>query len=156
MRQVEFGSVHYSLAGLVAACYADGLRMVMGLLTSGASGLARLRSAPVLCLRQFVAGVINHILLRMTWRQWKLKTHKAFGEHDHCDQQQALQQPGDEHSAIGEHAHGRFSGQALWRASEGRAERGLELFPARRPFHEQTRRLGPLDGNFGYGGNISH
>lgn len=156
MRQVQFRSVDYGLAGPVAAGYADGLRMVVSLLASGASGFAGLRSASVLRSRQFVAGVINYILLRMTWGQWEFKTHKAFGEYDHCDQQKALQQPGDEHPAIREHAHGRFSGQAFWRTGEGGAEGGLEFFPARGPFHEQARRFGPLGGDFGNGGNISH
>jgi len=161
MRQVKFGSVDDGFARFVATSYADGLRMMVGLLASGASGFARLRSAAVFRLRQFVAGVINYVLLWMSWRQRQFETDKAFGEHDHCDQQKTFQQPGDEHAAIGKHAHGSFSGQAFWRAGEGGAEGGLELFPARGPFHEQTRRLGPVIfrptiGDFGNGGDISH
>ena len=129
MRQIHLGSVHNFLAGLIAARYADGLRAVVGLLTAGASGLAGLRSSPVLSLRQFVAGVIDDVPLRARWRGGNLKTHKAFGEHDDRDQQQALQQPAGEHAAIREHANGRFSGQAPRRAGERRAQRRLELFP---------------------------
>jgi hypothetical protein len=161
MRQVQFGCVHYGFARLIAAGYADGLRVVVGLLASGASGFAGLRSPAVLRLRQFVAGVINYVLLRMTWGQGQFETDKALGKHDQCDEQKTFKQPGDEHAAIGEHADGRFSGQALGRTSESRTKGGLEFFPARGPFHEQARRLGPVIfrptiGDFGYGGNISH
>jgi hypothetical protein len=93
MRQIYFGSVHNSFARLVAARYADGLRAVVGLLTSGASGLAGLRSATVLRLREFVAGVIDHVLLGAGGRSGDLKAHKVFGEHDERDQQQTLEQP---------------------------------------------------------------
>ena len=96
----------------------DGLRGVMGLLTAGAPRFAGLRSAAVLGLRQFVAGVIDNVLLGASGRSGDLKTHKVLGEHDERDQQQALEQPGDEHAAIREHANGRFSGQAFWRAGE--------------------------------------
>jgi hypothetical protein len=93
----------------------------MGLLTSGASGLAGLRSAAVLGLRQFVAGIIDHVLLGASCRSRDLKTHKVFGDHDERDQQQALEQPARKHAAIREDADGRFSGQAFWRAGERRA-----------------------------------
>jgi len=121
MRQIYLGSVHNFLAGLVAARHADGLRAVVGLLTTGASGLAGLRAAPVLGLRQFVTGVINDVPLGTSWRSGELKTRKALGEHDDRDQQKALEQPAEEHAAIREHANGRFSGQALRRAGERRA-----------------------------------
>jgi len=116
MWQIYLGSVHYSFARLVTARYADGLGAVVGLLTSGASRLAGLRSALVLGLREFVAGVIDYVLLGASGRSGDLKTHKVFGEHDERDQQQALEQPGDKHAAIREHANGRFSGQAFRRA----------------------------------------
>jgi len=121
MRQINLGSVHNFLAGLVATRHANGLRAVMSLLTAGASGLAGLRAAPVLGLRQLVARVIDDVPLGLGWRKRYLKTHKAFGEHDDRDQQQALEQPADEHAAIREHANGRFSGQALRRAGQRRA-----------------------------------
>jgi len=120
MRQIYLGSVHNFLARLVAARYADGLGAVVGLLAAGASGLAGLRSAPVLGLRQFVAGVIDDVPFGMSWRQGELKTHEAFGEHDDRDQQQAFEQPAEEHAAIREHANGRFSRQAPRRAGERR------------------------------------
>src|ERR1019366_3488382 len=75
MRQIDFRSVHNFFAGLVAARYADGLRAVVGLLTSGASGLARLRAAAVLGLRQFVAGVVDDVPLGMIWAKGNLKSH---------------------------------------------------------------------------------
>ena len=118
MRQIYFGSIHNFLAGLVAAGNADGLGAVVGLLTAGASGLARLRATPVLGLRQFVAGVVDDVLLGASWRKREFKTHKVFREQDDCDQQQALDQPASEHAAIREHANGRFSSQGLRRAGE--------------------------------------
>jgi hypothetical protein len=118
MRQIHLGSVHNLLAGLVATRYANGLRAVVGLLTTGASGFAGLGAASVLGLRQLVGGVIDDIPLGTSGRSGDLKTHKALRENDDGDQQQALQQPADEHAAIWEHANGRFSGQALRRASE--------------------------------------
>jgi len=57
--------------------------------------------------------VIDHVLLGTSRRSGDLKTHKVFGEHDERDQQQALEQPGDEHASIRKHANGRFSGQAF-------------------------------------------
>jgi hypothetical protein len=118
MRQIHLGSVHNLLAGLVATRYANGLRAVVGLLTAGASGLAGLGAASVLSLGQLVGGVIDDIPLRASGRSGDLKTYKALRENYDRDQQQALQQPADEHAAIREHANGRFSGQALRRASE--------------------------------------
>ena len=120
MRQIYLGSVHNFFAGLVAARYADGLRAVVGLLAAGASGLAGLRAAPVLGLREFVAGVVDHVPLRTSWRSGDLKTHKAFRQYDDRDQQQAFEQPAEEHAAIREHTNGRFSRQAPRRAGERR------------------------------------
>jgi len=120
MRQIYLGGVHNLLAGLVAARYADGLGAVVGLLAAGASGFTGLRPAPVLGLRQFVAGVIDDVPLRTSWRKGDLRTGKALGEHDDRDQQKAFEQPADEHAAIREHANGRFSGQAPRRAGERR------------------------------------
>ena len=68
MRQIHLGSVHNFFAGLIAARYADGLRAMVGLLTAGASGLAGLRAAAVLGLRQFVAGIIDDVPLQTSWR----------------------------------------------------------------------------------------
>jgi hypothetical protein len=85
VRQIHLGSVHNFLAGLIAARYADGLCAMVGLLTAGASGLAGLRAAPVLGLRQFVAGVIDDVPLEAGWRSGGLKTLKALGEHDDRD-----------------------------------------------------------------------
>src|SRR5258707_14265440 len=130
MRQIYLGSVHNFLAGLVAAGYANGLGAVMGLLTAGASGLARLRSTPVLRLRQFVAGAIDDVPLGTGGRSRDLKSGKVFREHDERDQQQALQEPAREHAAIWEHANGSFSCQRLRGAGECRAKSGLELFPS--------------------------
>jgi hypothetical protein len=121
MRQIYFGSVHNSLAGLVTARYADSLGAVVGLLTASASGLARLCAAPVLSLRQFVPSVIDHILLGVIHAKGDLKTHEVFGEHDDCNQEQALEQPAGEHAAIREHANGRFSSQGFRRTDERRA-----------------------------------
>ena len=59
----------------------------MGLLTAGASGLTGLRSASVLGLRQFVAGVIDDIPLGTSERSLDLKSRKVFGEHDERDEQ---------------------------------------------------------------------
>ena len=118
MRQIHLGGVDNLFARFISAHYADGLRVVVGLLTAGASGLAGLRAAPVLGLRQFVAGVIDDVPLGTSWRSEGLQTGKAFGDHDERDQQQTLEQPADEHAAIREHANGRFSGQALRRTGE--------------------------------------
>src|SRR5208282_2692938 len=90
MRQIYLGSVHNLLGGRRTVKYKDGLRAVVGLLAAGASGLTGLRSAPVLGLRQFVAGVIDDVPLGTSWRKGHLKTGKAFGEHDDRDQQKAL------------------------------------------------------------------
>src|SRR5208283_267902 len=148
MRQIYFRSVDNLLGGLVATRYADGLGAMVSLLAAGASGLACLRATAVLSLRQFVAGVIDHVPLRTSGRKRDLKTRKALGEHDDSNQQQALEQPAKEHAAIGEHADGRFSGQGFWRASERWAQGGGELVPAGRPFHQQARGLGPLGHSF--------
>jgi hypothetical protein len=83
---------------------------MVSLLTAGSSGLAGLGAASVLRLRQFIAGKVDDIRLGMSRRKRELKTHKAFGEHDERDQQQAFQQPAGEHAAVGEDADGRFSG----------------------------------------------
>ncbi len=156
MRQIDLGSVYNFLARLVAARYADGLRAMVSLLTSGASRLASLRSTSILSLRQFVSGVIDDVPVQARGSGWDLKTLKACGEHDDRDQQQALEQPTGEHAAIREDANGSFSGQGFRRAGERWTERGLELFPSRRPFHQQARRFGPLRVDFGNGGNFGH
>jgi hypothetical protein len=82
MRQVEFGGVDDGLARLVTTRYADRLSRVMGLPTAGASRLTSLGAATVLGLGQFVAGIIDHVALRVTGRKREFQTHKAFGEHD--------------------------------------------------------------------------
>ncbi len=156
MRQIDLGSVHNFLRGLVAARHADGLGAVVGLLTSGASRVASLGSASVLGLRQLVRRVIDDVPLQTNWRSRHLKTRKVFGEHDDRNYQQALQQPAGKHAAVGEDANGRFSGQGFRRASERRTQRGLELVPSRRPLHQQARWFGPLRVDFGNGGNFGH
>ena len=166
MRQIDLGSVHNFLDGLIAARHADGLGAVVGLLTAGESRLASLGSASVLGLRQLVGGVIDDVPLQTNGRSRQLKTRKTFGEHDDRDHEQALQQPAGDHAAIGKDADGRFSGQGFRRAGERRAQSGLELVPSRRPFHQQARRLGPLIRRpaivwlrikaFGNGGNFGH
>ena len=85
MRQIDLGSVHNFLDGLVAARHADSLGAVVGLLTAGASRVAGLGSASVLGLREFVGGVIDDVPLQTNWRSRHLKTGKAFGEHDDRD-----------------------------------------------------------------------
>jgi hypothetical protein len=120
MRQLELGSVHHGFTGLVAARYADGLRGVVGLPTTGASSFTSLCAASILRLRQFVAGVIDHVPLRVSWGERKFETDKVFGDYDHGDQQEALKHPANEHAAIREHANRRFSGQGPRRASERR------------------------------------
>jgi hypothetical protein len=161
MRQVDSGSVYDFLAGLVAARHADGLGAMVGLLASGASRLASLRSTSILSLRQFVSGVVDYVPVQARGSGWNLKTGIAFGEHDDRNQQQALEQPASQHAAIREHADRRFSGEALWRAGERWTDGGLELFPSRRPFHQQARRFGPLIlwptiNGFGNGDNFGH
>lgn len=118
MRQIDLGSVYNLLTRLVAARHADGLGAMVGLLTSGASGLASLRSSPILSLRQFVSGVVDDVPVQARGSGWDLKTLKAFGKHDDGDQQQALEQPAGEHAAIREDANGSFSGQGFRRAGE--------------------------------------
>ena len=144
MRQIDLGSVHNFLDGLIAARHADGLGAMVGLLTSGASRLASLGSASVLGLRQLVGGIIDDVPLQTNGRRRHLQTRKTFGEHDDRNHEQALQQPAGKHAAIGEDADGRFSGEGFRRAGERGAQSGLELVPSRRPLHQQARRLGPL------------
>jgi len=65
VRQIQLGRVHDLLGRLVAAGDADGLSAVVGLRSAGASGLASLRAAAVLGLRQFVSGIIDDVGLGM-------------------------------------------------------------------------------------------
>jgi hypothetical protein len=134
----------------------DGLRAVACLLASGASGFARLSPASVLSLRQFVAGIVDDIPLRMVRRKRDLKTAKAIGQYEDRDQQKAFEQPCDEDAANREHPNRRFSGQSLGGARKCWAESRLELIPSRRPFDEQLRRFGPLRDRFRNGGNFGH
>jgi len=75
------GSVHNSLAGLVAARYANRLSAVVGLLTAGASRLAGLRSAAVLVCAVRCRSNRSHPV-GDEWKSGDLKTHKVFGEHE--------------------------------------------------------------------------
>ncbi len=115
----------------------------MSMLASGASGFAGLCAASVLRLWQFVGGVVNHVVLRMRGSVGDLEADEASGKHDDSNQQQRFEHPTREHAAIGEDADGRFSGEGFGRARKGGTERGLEFFPARRPFNQQMRRVGP-------------
>jgi hypothetical protein len=69
MRQVYFGRIHDSLARPIASRHVDGLGAVASLLPTAASGFASLSAAPVLRLRQFIAGIIDDIPLRMVRRK---------------------------------------------------------------------------------------
>ncbi len=73
---------------------------MVGLLASGAPRFAGLRSAPVLRLRQFVAGIVDDIPLRMVRRKRDFKAGKRSGSTMDNDQQKAFEQPGDEDAAI--------------------------------------------------------
>jgi|ERR1035438_9382675 hypothetical protein len=143
MRQLELGSVRDLFGGLLAARYADGLRWVMSLLTSGASGFAGLSAAAIFSLRQFVAGVIDDIPLRMRGRKGHLDAEVALRKNDEHHEEDEFQQPGCEHSAIGKHSDGSFSGEMLWRAGEREREGGLELVPTRGPWDQELRRFRP-------------
>jgi hypothetical protein len=110
MGQVDLGSVHNLFARPVASGDADRLRTVMGLLASGVPWLAGLSAAAILRLRQFVAGIINHILLRAVRRQWKVKADESAGKQNEREQQKAFDDPSGKNPAIGEYADGRFSG----------------------------------------------
>jgi hypothetical protein len=110
MREIDLWSVDNFFTRLIAAHDADDLRAVMGLLSAGASGLAGLRSAAILRLGQFIARVINHILLRVIRRQREFETDQVFGNFDERKQQQTFDQPARQHSPVGEHADGRLSG----------------------------------------------
>jgi len=66
-----------------------------------------------------------------------------LGNLDDPDEQKTFEKPAEEHSAIGKHADGGFSGESLGSASEGGAKGGLELDPRRRPRDEEAGRIGP-------------
>ena len=155
-RQIKLGRVDNFFCGLLAADDADGLRGVVSLLSSSASGFAGLRAAAILRLRQFVTGVVNDVGLRMIGNGRKFEGHKMRRDFDDGDEQQAFEKPAEEHPAIGEHAGRRFSGEALGSAGEGGAERGFKFLPRRGPFDEEAWRLGPLRGLFGNGFDFRH
>jgi hypothetical protein len=143
VRELELGSVGDRFGRLLAAGYVDGLRGVMSLPTSSASGFAGLSAAAIFGLRQFVAGVVDHIPLRMRGRKRHLHAEVALGKNDEHHEEHEFQQPGCEHSAIGKHSDWRFAREMLWRAGEREREGGLELAPARGPLHEELRRFRP-------------
>ena len=118
MRQIHFGSIRNFFARLLAAHYTNGLRAVVGLLTTRASGPAGLCAGAVLGSRQLVTGVIDDIPLGMIWRNRDLHIGEATGKDDQSNQQQELDEPSDEYAAIGEDANRRFSGERFGRADE--------------------------------------
>ena len=91
---------------------------MVGLLTTRASRSSGLRAGAVLGSRQLVTGVIDDIPLGMIGRNRNLHIREATGKDDKSNQQQELDEPAYEDSAIGEDANRRFSGERLRRADE--------------------------------------
>lgn len=159
MRKIYFGCVDDLFAGLVAACYADGLGVMASFHAAGAAGFAGLRSATIGGLREFGAGIIDDIPLRARRQRSRVELCDLVGNENGNDEQQAFGEPCEENSAIGENADRRFSGEGFGRTHERRAEGSFEFLPRRRPFDEQAWWIGPLDcgvGNCGNGGYFSH
>jgi hypothetical protein len=113
VRQVYFRSVYYLLAGRVAASYLDGLGAVMGLQASGAARFAGLCASAIDRLGEFVSGIVDDIPFWLGRRNERLKAGDALGKDDDCDEEQDLDQPCAEKSAIREDADGCFAGKSF-------------------------------------------
>jgi hypothetical protein len=103
MGEIDLWRVDNLLARLVAACYPDGLCSMFCLVTAGTSCFSRLRAALIFRTRQLIARVIDHVFLRMVGHERDLGAPEVAGQNDRRDQQQAFEQPPDEHPSIREH-----------------------------------------------------
>ena len=119
----------------------DGLGPVMRLVATGAAGGSGLGAAQIFSARQFVAGIIDHLIgLHLGWCVGA-KLGNLLRDNDQDKQHERFQQQRSQHACVGENTVRGFAGQTRSRAGEGGADGGDELLPSRRPLDQELGRV---------------
>jgi hypothetical protein len=66
------------------------------------------------------------------------------------EQQEEFQQKRTQHSPVGENSSLSLTRQSRARTGKRRTDRGDEVIPSRRPFHQQFRRIIYFDDRYGF------
>jgi hypothetical protein len=105
-----------------------------------ASSLARaagFRAAEILCAREFVSAVVDHVVTGERGYN-NGPQFVDFYLHKDCGQdQEGLHDVGGDHDAEGNETERRFTGKPGFRPSQSRLDRADEFLPARGPLHQQ-------------------
>ena len=133
----KVGSVDHFRSQRGASSYADRLRAVMSLAATSTASRASLRAAHILSAREFVAGVVDH-LVRDKFRR-SVGTHVGDlpRKNHHNENQKRFQQQRGRHVPMRGNTVRSFASQARPRAGKCGADGSNELFPARRPLYQE-------------------
>jgi hypothetical protein len=106
-------------------------------IASGFAGATGFRAAEILCAREFVSAVVDHVVTgghgHNNGPQFiDLHLHKDCGQ-----DQEGLHDIGGNHDSEGNETERRFTGKPGFRARQSWLDRPDEFLPARGPLHQQ-------------------
>jgi hypothetical protein len=141
-RQLQVWRIGNYIHRLIATYDADHLSRVIEFASAGTPGCTCFCSACIAGhLRQFVAGVVDDLILVSLLRMEQLLTAHNVNRNRDDNQQRRQMQENREHRVASVYGSGAaLSGERRLRGTQRRAERSVESTPARLPFHQQTGR----------------
>jgi hypothetical protein len=104
---------------------------------SRAASCSGLGAAEILGARQFVAAVIDNIVLRKSRHYERSHLRDLHLDRDRRENQKGFQHIGRHHDSQREESEGSLSSQTPLRARHGGPDGAHKLAPARRPLHQQ-------------------
>jgi hypothetical protein len=122
----------------------------MSLAATCSASSASLRAAHILSAREFVTGVVDHLVRDKFRRGVGTHVGNLPWKNHHNEKQKCFQQQRGGHVPMGGNTVRSFARQARTRASKCGSDGSNELFPARRPLHQEFRSimdkdLGPFE-----------
>jgi hypothetical protein len=121
----------------------------MSLAATCSASSASLRTAHILSARQFIAGVVDYLVGNKFRRGIGTHVGNLPRKNHHNENQKCFQQQRGRHVPMRGNTVRRFASQSGPRAGKRGADGSNELFPARRPLHEEFRRIVDVDKDVG-------
>jgi hypothetical protein len=121
----------------------------MSLPASGAASRASLRAAHILSARQFIAGVVDHLVRNELRRGVGAHVSNLPRKNHHNEKQERFQQQRCGRASIRGNTVRRFTSQPRLRAGKCGSNGSNELFPARRPLYKEFWRIVDVDKDVG-------
>ena len=119
----------------------DGLAAVGRLVATGAPALSCICAAEIFCAWKLVATVVDDVMAADTRYNLRTQLFNFDLNGNQRDDQERLQYVRGNHDPQGNQAEWSFSGQASFRARQGRLDGGEKIAPARRPLDLQLGQI---------------